>query len=312
MASRAELELRANAVGLDPSTFANDSKLEQKVLYLEKNVTAVAGTLATGTLTLSGALTADDQVKIGDVTYTFVSALSEAKASAVFTLTDVLTEGETITIEGVTYTMRATPTRPYDVDIGANAAASLDNLKAAINDSGTEGTTYGTGTAAHPHVTATTNTDTEQTVEAKRFGTYANGYITAETCADASWGGNLAGGVDPVPHEVLLTGVAATELDNLKQAINAGDTENGLEGEGTNWSTGTRAHPQVTATTNGATTQVVQARDYTVTNAGVATTDPVDDGSVASWGSTTLASGTADQNATTNAYQVSGDKNVSV
>lgn len=288
---RNELVNWANVMGFDASTIPNDSKLEAHLQYLQNNASTMAGTLATGTLTSTGTAATDgDQVKIGDITYTFVTALSEAKATAVFTLTDVLTEGETITIEGITYTMRATPTAPYDVDIGASAAISLDNLKAAINDSGTEGTTYGTGTEAHPLVTATTNTNTEQTVEAKKFGTYANGYLTSETCADASWGGNLAGGVDPVPFEVVLTATAATELDNLKAAINDSGTE------GTTYSTGTYAHPQVTATTNTDTTQVVAARDMAV-GEDISTTDPTDDGSVLSWGATTLASGVADQNA---------------
>lgn len=310
MASRAELELRANAVGLDPSTWYNDSKLEQQVLYLEKNVTAVAGTLATGTVTLSGAMTDGDQVTVGDITYTFVTALSETKASSTLTVSDQFAEGERVSIEGVTYTFRATPAVAYDVDIGASAAASLDNLKAAINDSGTEGTTYGTGTVAHPLVTATDNADTTQEVAAKRFGTYANSYLTATTGANAAWDGTSFAdgtpGVEPVLFEVVLTGTAATELDNFKAAVNDSGTE------GTTYSTGTYAHPQVTATTNTDTTQVVQARDFTVTNAGIATTDPTDDGSVISWGAATLASGTADQNATTKAYQVSGAKNLNV
>lgn len=40
MPSRAELELRASAVNVSPAAYPNDSKLEQKVLYAEKNLTA--------------------------------------------------------------------------------------------------------------------------------------------------------------------------------------------------------------------------------------------------------------------------------
>ncbi|MCB1712573.1 MAG: hypothetical protein KDH96_08925, partial [Candidatus Riesia sp.] len=241
MPSRAELVNRANVMGLDPANYPNDSKLEQKIIYLETNASTMAGTLATGTLTQSGAATDGDQVEIGGITYEYLTALSEKKASTTLTSdTTNVSEGDTVTIEGVTYTFRATPVNPYDVDIGASAAASLDNLKAAINDSGTEGTTYGTDTAAHPRVTATTNTDTTQVVEAINLGSYANDYLVSTTSAHLSWDGTTftdgTPGVDPIPYEVLLTGVAATELDNLKQAINAGDTENGLDGEGTNWS----------------------------------------------------------------------------
>lgn len=44
MPSRAELNLRARMCNVDPTTYANDSKLEQKVLYEEKNAAAGAGT----------------------------------------------------------------------------------------------------------------------------------------------------------------------------------------------------------------------------------------------------------------------------
>jgi hypothetical protein len=95
----------------------------------------------------------------------------------------------------------------------------------------------------------------------------------------------------------------------LKSAINA------TTGAGTAYSTGTPAHPQVTATTNTDTTQVVQAIDYTVTNADVATTNPIDTGTHLSWGATTLASGVKKQvAANTTTYSgsngLSGDADV--
>jgi len=85
----------------------------------------------------------------------------------------------------------------YDVQIGASAAVSLDNLKAAINASGTPGTEYFAGTEAHPDVIATTNTDTTQVVEAKLPGTAGNSIATTETSTHLSWGaGTLASGAD--------------------------------------------------------------------------------------------------------------------
>lgn len=319
MASRAELVLRADVLGLDPATIPNDSKLEQMVIYLEKNASTLTGTLATGTLTSDATAQSDgDQVTIGAVTYTFKTALSETKASNTITASDVFSDGETVTIDGITYTFRTALTNTvgaaYEVLIGASAAASLDNLKSAINDTGTEGTHYGTGTAAHPTVTATTNTDTTQLVVAKNFGTYANGYITVETCDNAAWADTTLGGasatsvgVDAVPFEVLLGANAAAMLDNLKKAINDSGTE------GTHYSTGTYAHPQVTATDNADTTQVVAARDYAV-GEDIATTDPTDTGNHMAWGATTLASAVGAQNAVdaTAAAQTSGGKNVNV
>ncbi len=45
MPSRAELNLRARVCNIDPNTVANDSVLEQKVLYAEKTLAAGASTI---------------------------------------------------------------------------------------------------------------------------------------------------------------------------------------------------------------------------------------------------------------------------
>lgn len=121
-----------------------------------------------------------------------------AKATRVFTASGVFTGGETITIGTTTYKMVSALTgAPFEVLIGASTAIALDNLKSAINKDAGEGTTYGTGTQANPDVVATTNTDTAQTVEAYRVGTYANTIPTTETCANASWAGaTLTGGTE--------------------------------------------------------------------------------------------------------------------
>jgi hypothetical protein len=62
--------------------------------------------------------------------------------SATFNMATQPTDGDTVTIAGVTFTFRASPSAAGDVDIGADADASRANLAAAINDSGTAGTTY--------------------------------------------------------------------------------------------------------------------------------------------------------------------------
>ena len=70
--------------------------------------------------------------------------------TATLTLGTVPTAAETITINGAVLEFVATPdtdeasTAYIGVDIGVTAAISVDNLVAAIDDSGTEGTTYGT------------------------------------------------------------------------------------------------------------------------------------------------------------------------
>lgn len=53
-----------------------------------------------------------------------------------------VSEGDTVVIAGVTFTFNATPSGAGSVDIGSDAATSTANLVAAINDTGTAGTTY--------------------------------------------------------------------------------------------------------------------------------------------------------------------------
>lgn len=335
MPSRHELNLRARVLGLDPSTIVNDSKLEQKVLWLEKNATAFTGAVGTGTLTSDATpQTSGDQVKIGDITYTFVDNLTGVKATGLLTSDATApSDGDTVTIDGRTYTFKATlssPAQQNEVAIGISAAVALDNLKLAINqgsttwptaaDSSGEGTTWSTGTVRHHSVTAETNTNTTQVVQAYRIGTYANGFFLGENSTHLAWGDPAMGtvvtsevaGVDDVPYEVLLGANVIAMLDNLKLAINAGANT----GE---YSPSTPAHPQVTATTNSNTQQVIETLDTSITNAAIATTDPVDTGNHMAWGAGTLASGVAKVVAvadgttvgvrTTNAG-ISGDKNV--
>jgi hypothetical protein len=139
MPSRHELNLRAYAMGFDPSTMPNDSKLEQKVLFLEKNQTgtAITGTAPTTTLTSSGVAVAAETMTIGGVTYTFRAAV--------------------------------TNTIPNEIKIGAAATNTLDNIKDAINGTASVavvGTDYSSPTKRHPLVTAGTKTATTLVITA--------------------------------------------------------------------------------------------------------------------------------------------------
>ena len=133
MPSRNELNLRAYAMGYDPANIANDSKLEQKVLWLEKNQTAVAvtATSPTTTLTLSGNAVAAETITIGGITYTFRTSVSN--------------------------------TTPYEIKVGAAATNTLDNIKDAVNCTtsvATVGTDYSQATKRNPLVTAGAKTST--------------------------------------------------------------------------------------------------------------------------------------------------------
>jgi len=127
------------------------------------------------------------------------TASAGVKASGVLTVSGVFTAGETVTIGDRTYTFRSTLTGvANEVLIGASAAVSLDNLKSAINGTAGAGTTYGTGTQAHSSVSATTNSDTEQTVEFFKVGTEGNAYATSTTGENAAWGAEtLENGAEP-------------------------------------------------------------------------------------------------------------------
>lgn len=243
----------------------------------------------------AGVTTGAATVTIGAITYTFVDALSE------------------------TYGADAVA---YQVLAGANVAASLDNLKLAINGTGTAGTQYSTGTVAHEYVIATTNTDTAQTITSRAVGNAAftaiiNGLATTETLANTTWADATFGGgtgnsnpavttdaatftigdttytavlelsetsgATAVPYQVLWVTSEAVFLDKIKLAINASGVA------GTDYSTGTYEHPLVYATTNDNTTQVIVSKTTGTGGNAIATTETLGN---YSWTSTVMASGT--------------------
>lgn len=324
MPSRNELVIRGNAVGLTASSYPNDSKFEQKILYLEKNGTTFTETLGTGVFTIAGAdVAAGDTITIGNRTYTFRAALTGVKATGLITSDATApSAGDTVTINGVQYTFRSSlssPAQAFEVLIGGSAAAALDNLKIAINASGgTEGTEYSVGTYAHPDVTATTNTNTTQLVEARQYGLKGNTFTLSEASTHLAWGASTMGtvvttevaGVENVLDEIKIGASAAETLDFIKDAIN----NTAVTGaEGTAYSAGTKAHDQVTATTNTNTAQTVAARNAAFDNASIAIS-ATGSGNIAA-GAATLASGVrgvAAVNTSTAAGSagVSGDKNL--
>lgn len=256
-----------------------------------------ASVVAVGTLTSDATIpTTADTVQIGSTIYTFRSTLTEVAATGTLTSTGVTpTSGDTVTIGGVTYTFRTTLTIPNvanEVLIGGSAAAALDNIKSAVNLTDVTGTAYSANTLIHPTVTATTNTNTTQIFAAKLPGTAGNSIATTASAVTLSFGAAaLSGGVEPVPNEVFLVTSAAVALDNLGFAINANGGTGNYGGAGIEFSTGTVAHPDVVATTNTNTTQVVQARQPGSNGNTIAT---LETSSHLSWGATTLASGSGD------------------
>lgn len=263
MPDRATLDLRARAVGVNPASYPNDSALEQRVLYQEKNATTVAGALATSTLTSTGVTpTAGDTVTIGSRTYTFKAALTEATASGTVTLTANPAVNDTVTIGGQTYRFVSTLSIPNDVFIGAANTNTAANLDAAIRAGAGGGTTYANGTTANTSVTSSVSTNVV-TITAKGPGVYGNSITFTSSSANAvlSNGGLLTGGVEPVAGEVLIGASAATALVNLGNAIGQST------GKGTTWSSATPKNLDVTVGTVTATTVPITAAQASVNNA---------------------------------------------
>lgn len=258
-----------------------------------------------------------DAIAYATGVFTLGGAMVPAKyAESVLTASGAIVDGETVTIGTTVYRFKDTMTQAYDVQIGVSDAVTLDNLKAAINATGTPGTEYFAGTLVHPTVIATTNTDTTQKVVARVIGTAANTTATTETGTNLAWedttlgggtGSSVAGvattgaqlvidgvtytfttslaethGLTAIPYQVLWETSDAVALDNLKLAINEGT------GVGTKWGTGTAIHPTVHATTNTDTAQTVEANTAGPAGNSITTTENMANGS---WGGATLSGG---------------------
>lgn len=120
--------------------------------------------------------------------------LPPAFASGALSFNGNAVDGETVTIGATVYRVVAVLSDPYDVLIGSSASLTILNLIAAIMAGAGEGTVYGTGTLAHPDVTAFSSPGI-MNVTAKVEGAAGNAIVTTETMANASWGAStLQGG----------------------------------------------------------------------------------------------------------------------
>jgi len=146
-----------------------------------------------------------------------VITIAENAVSSTGTITSDATDpsdGDSVTIGSKIYTFKTTLT-PTDgeVLIGISAATALDNLRAAINHTGTPGTDYSCA-EAHPTVIATTNTDTTQIVAAITKGVSGNSIVTTELSSHLAWGhATLTGGADGTVSSKLICVVAHTSAD---------------------------------------------------------------------------------------------------
>lgn len=131
-----------------------------------------------------------------------------------------VTAADTVTVGSVVYTFRAAvTTTANEVLIGATAAATLQNLKDAINLTGTTAQ-YGSLTVVNPTVGAGAITATTLVIYAKTGGTAGNSLASTETSTHLSYGAaTLAGGA--VANTLLPLGF--TPSADLPFTVNATD-----------------------------------------------------------------------------------------
>jgi hypothetical protein len=120
------------------------------------------------------------------------------KASQVVTFGSNVLNTLTITIGAKTYTFQDSLTNvDGNVDVGANAEGSIDNLVAAINLAAGAGTAYAAATTAHPTVSAVKASASTMRVTALVAGTAGNAIAVSETGSVMVWTGTeLAGGIN--------------------------------------------------------------------------------------------------------------------
>jgi hypothetical protein len=125
------------------------------------------------------------------------SVTSGAAATDVLTLTVNAANNDTVTIGAQVYTFKTVLTgAAYEVLLGASNTATLDNLVAAVMGAAGAGATYGTGTVAHPDVTAVRSTST-MVATARIRGTAANSIVATKTGVNPSWAtATLTGGLN--------------------------------------------------------------------------------------------------------------------
>lgn len=144
---------------------------------------------ATGTLTLTPGAIADDTVRLGSFYYKFAA-------------------------DPTTGTPDGSSGSPFLVDVGADDAASLANLRKAINATGVAGTDYAAEVVVNPDAEATASNATTLSARALVAGTAGNAIATAVTATGGAdglaWGAStLAGGQDAATFDTFGTAMVA-------------------------------------------------------------------------------------------------------
>ena len=275
------------------------------------------GAAAVGTLTSTGAMAPAYHAQ----NVLTSSGAMVAGTHAVSVLTgDAIVDGNVVVVGTRTYTFRAIPdTTKDEIGLGASTEEALANLYAAFNGN------YG-GVSANTSIVAVAKDATTVTVRGRVPGTSLNAIATTGTALRTVWADTTLGGgtgasdagvttgaatitinttvytvVDalsetygatPVPYQVVKGANEAAMIANLKLAINGTGTA------GTNYSTGTVAHPDFVCSASDATTLTIRSRmvgnaAFTTAINAMATTETMAN---TAWADATCGGGTGNAN----------------
>lgn len=197
--------------------------------------TTVGGVIITGGKTILGA----GDVKPLSSRGVPVDGVDGVAAQGTLTIAEPVTDGDQFTIDAQEYTLLDTPLAAYDIDIGANEAATKVNIVAAINASGTEGVEYFAGTLVHPTVEATAFATDDMVMTARSTGTAGNAIATVESGQELTHASNI---FDATTLGTTTTGV--TDVDGAYEGnISAGGFVYDHTNEDMYENTGTQAKP---------------------------------------------------------------------
>jgi len=140
---------------------------------------------------------------------------------------------DTLIVGAVTYTLKASPSAANEVDVGADEATTLANLAAAINGTGTSGTTYGADTVQPAGMYASANGAHTITITSRIPGNVGNSLILTEgtdsetaysiTRAMSGGSGELTGASGWFASLIALNQINAEVLSHLKVFTDAAD-----------------------------------------------------------------------------------------
>lgn len=135
-------------------------------------------------------------------------------ATETLTLTGQPLNTETVVLGATTYTFQTSLVdTANNVQIGADAEESLDNLLAAVNLEAGAGTKYGTGTAQNVEAFMVDLPDEQVLAQARVPGAAGNSIVTTETLTNGSWGDTtMSGGAD-------IPGVSEFVMSNLPPEV---------------------------------------------------------------------------------------------